>query len=128
MIADIIQKLHLNKTDTNLFLQFPRNFTNNYQIPSSNQLLWEQLNINFDYSTTYFCSNLECLQELRHIRDKCFSNSCNSGKVKVNSELIVFSVKSQLRRVVMINHDLMGWYSMPHHQYEGDIVKSKHPH
>ena len=126
LIGDIVQKFHLNNTDTNIFLQSLRDFPKNYKLPASNRQLWEHLNVNFVYEATFYCSNINCFEKLKSFHDKCFSNSCLSMKPQINSELLVFSVQTQLRRLVLMNYDLINWYSRSQNQYEADIVKGKH--
>jgi hypothetical protein len=121
-IVEFIQQSNLNKTATSSLLSLLRlTYTSTIcDIPTSTDLLWKQLNISFNYETFFFCST--CFKQLVNFQDICVI--CNN-KQKNNSELCIFSLADEIRRVVVANIQLIEWYQLKENQVAADIVNSK---
>ena len=125
LLSEIIQFVHqgnLNKTTTSSLLFLLRSTRNSKvnEIPKTADNLWRMLNIKFNYQIFYYCSS--CFLNLENYEDTC--TQCKL-KQKSNSELYVFSLSDEIKRVVLSNMDVIRWYSSPNHQVVADIVNGE---
>ncbi|CAF0877792.1 unnamed protein product [Adineta ricciae] len=125
LLSEIIQFVHqanLNKTTTSSLLSLLRSIRNSKvnEIPKTADNLWRLLNIKFNYQIFYYCSS--CFLNLENYQETC--GQCKL-KHKSNSELYVFSLSDEIKRVVLSNMDVIRWYSSPSHQIAADIVNWK---
>ena len=121
-IVDFVFAAHLNKTTTNSLLSLLRlncSLTLD-QIPKTIDSLWKQLDISFTFEKFYFCS--KCFVELAKFQDSC--PSCDSNQ-KANSELCIFPLVDEVKRVVQSNIYLIEWYSLYKNKIAADIVNGK---
>jgi len=121
-LVDFIHAARLNKTTTSSLLSLLRatNPCTTRAIPKTTHALWEQLDVKFTFKTFYFCS--VCFNELHQYQDIC--SICNF-KSQANSELCIFSLADELKRVVKSTIDVIHWYSVPEHQIVSDIINGK---
>jgi hypothetical protein len=121
-LIEFIRIANLNKSSTTSLLSLLRSasYVTNDQIPKSTDVLWKEFDLDFCYETFYYCST--CFLELKNAQDDC--QRC-AFKPQANSELCVFSLSHEVRRVVESNLDVIQWYSQPEHQITADIVKGK---
>jgi hypothetical protein len=68
--------------------------------------LWREAGIEFNDETTILC--MSCMKKLGKFSDRC---PCNDPNRKRNSELVVFSIANELRRVIEANIDAIDWYA-----------------
>ncbi len=118
-LIDFIHMANLNKSTTTSLLSLLRATCSSTidQIPKTTDVLWKELGLEICYQKFYYCSL--CFMELNKYQDCC--QNCNS-KTKANSELCIFSLEHEIKRVVESNLDVIQWYSLPEHQIIPDIV------
>ncbi|CAF4876804.1 unnamed protein product, partial [Rotaria sp. Silwood1] len=117
-LIEFIRDANLNKTTTSSLLSLLNSSKSYDEIPVSINQLLKQLDVKFYYDSFVYCST--CLTSLSKIQDRCIN--CGTSKIKANSELIIFSVADELRRVVQSNIELIKWYSFRENQMISDIV------
>ena len=66
------------------------------------------MNVKFSYKTLVYCSS--CFHTLSGIKEKCFNGKCRNESSKINSELILFNIHDEIRRVVSMNYQVLKWY------------------
>ncbi|CAF3953082.1 unnamed protein product [Rotaria sordida] len=121
-LMNFIRDACLNKTTTEALLALLRS-TCSFgidNIPKTTNSLWQQVGVAFTYKRFYYCSI--CFMELIHYQDCC--SHCKI-KSKPNSELFIFSIDDELKRIVQTNIDVIRWYSVPDHQINADIVNGE---
>ncbi|CAF4427093.1 unnamed protein product [Rotaria sp. Silwood2] len=121
-LINFIHDARLTKTTTEALLALLRS-TCSFgvdNIPKTINGSWQQLGVAFTYKRFYYCSI--CFMELIHYQDCC---SYCKIKSKPNSELCIFSIDDELKRVVQSNIDVIQWYSVPEHQINADIVNGE---
>ncbi|CAF1171701.1 unnamed protein product [Adineta steineri] len=120
-IINFIHESKLTKTSTTSLLSLLKHTktSSDRNIPLSIDSLWKQLNISFNYQTFFFCST--CFIPLAKLQDIC--SKCNNNQHN-NSELCIFSLADELRRVVTSNIRLIEWYSIGKNQITADVVNS----
>ena len=122
VLSQLIEFIHtakLNKSTTTSLLSLLRSirFSTIDQIPKTTDGLWKQLDIQFYFDTFYFCS--ECFLSLNTYQDIC--PHC-SLKQRANSELCIFSLADEIKRVLESNIEVIQWYSLHKHHFIADIV------
>ncbi|CAF3964082.1 unnamed protein product [Rotaria sordida] len=117
-LIEFIRDANLNKTATSSLLSLLNSSKSYDEIPVSINQLLKQLDIKFYYDIFIYCST--CLTSLSKIQDRCIN--CETSTKKTNSELIIFSIAEELRRVVQSNIELIKWYSFRENQMISDIV------
>ena len=118
-IVEFIRHSNLNKSTVSSLLSLLRSTPTSTidDIPTTTNSLWKQLDISFNYETFYFCSI--CFKQLEKFHDTCIK--CKS-KQKANSELCIFSLTDEIKRVVASNIKLIEWYQLHENQNSADIV------
>lgn len=101
---DFVHSANLNKTTTHSLLSLLRsNCSCSVDIiPKTTDALLKELDIKLAFNTFYFCSI--CFIELNNYQDIC--SQCNA-RTKANSELCIFSLDEEIKRVVRSNIDLV---------------------
>ncbi|CAF2853088.1 unnamed protein product [Rotaria sp. Silwood2] len=117
-LIEFIRDANLNKTTTSSLLSLLNSSKFYDEIPASINQLVKKLDIKFYYDIFVYCST--CFTLLSKIQDRCIN--CGNPKKKANSELIIFSIADELRRVVQPNIELIKWYSFRENQMISDIV------
>jgi hypothetical protein len=124
-MINFIHMANLNKSTTTLLLSLLRTTCSSTidQIPKTIDALWKHLNIDFCYQKFYYCSS--CYMELNHYQDSC--QRCVS-RFKANSELCIFSLAHEIKRVIESNLNIIEWYSLPEHHITSDIINGESHH
>ncbi|CAF4153181.1 unnamed protein product [Rotaria sp. Silwood2] len=123
-LSELVQFIHagnLNKSTTTSLLSLLRSahFSTIEEIPKTTNALWKKLSIKFCFDTFYFCST--CFTNLNKYQDLC--PHCNLKRT-ANSELCIFSLGEEIKRVVQSNIDVIEWYSLPERQIVADLILS----
>jgi hypothetical protein len=105
---------NLDKTNTNRLLKLIRNITSDQQLPRTGTELWAKIGVEFLYKSQIFCT--ACMARCQNFGHRC---SCNPSPRLIHSELILFPLDEELRRVVRMNIDLIDRYR-PHNS--ADVI------
>ncbi|CAF3867536.1 unnamed protein product, partial [Rotaria sp. Silwood1] len=85
----------LDKSNTKRLLDLLNNIKSNVALPKSDRELWKRAGIQFTFNANIYCS--DCNRQLSKFSDKC---TCPNGNQNMNTELILFSIPDEIRRVV----------------------------
>ncbi|CAF4095285.1 unnamed protein product [Rotaria sp. Silwood2] len=123
-IIDFIRGANLDKSNTDRLLDLLNNIHSNVGLPKTGRELWERAGIKFTFKTNIYCSI--CNRQLTKFADKC---NCLHGNQNMNTELILFSIPDEIRRVVKLNFNLIEFFADYRHEFmyditNGDIYKS----
>ncbi|CAF4012972.1 unnamed protein product, partial [Rotaria sordida] len=116
-IINFIRSANLDKSNTNRLLDLLNNIKSNVGLPKSDRELWKRAGIQFTFQTNIYCSN--CNRQLSKFADKC---ACLNGNQNMNTELILFSIPDEIRRVVKMNFHLIEFYENYRHEFMYDIT------
>ncbi|CAF1388883.1 unnamed protein product [Rotaria sordida] len=111
-IINFIRSANLDKSNTNRLLDLLNNIKSNVGLPKSDRELWKRAGIQFTFQTNIYCSN--CNRQLSKFADKC---ACLNGNQNMNTELILFSIPDEIRRVVKMNFHLIEFYENYRHEF-----------
>jgi hypothetical protein len=120
-VVEFIRLANLNKTTTSELLSLLRSTGTGHNLPRTIDQLWTRMNISFNYETYIYCS--VCFKQLNTCHDRC--SLCSSSNSIQNSELIVYSINDELRRVLESNIELIEWYAQPKNRLVSDVVNGK---
>lgn len=120
-LVDFIHLANLNKNTLSNLLLLLRSYQYTGFIPSTSDQLWRILEVSFNYDLFIYCSS--CLLPLKSYNERC--SSSDKERNQANSELIVFSIDEELKRVVHSNIQLIRSYSKTENQIEADFVRGK---
>ncbi|CAF1198932.1 unnamed protein product [Adineta steineri] len=123
-LINFVYDAKLNKATTRSLLSLLQTATLNSSedIPRTTNDLWNKLGVKFIYKCYYFCST--CFIELKNFHDCCSNSKCNSKQKP--SELCVFSITDELKRIVQSNYDVIQYYNLPENHIMADIVNGEH--
>ena len=116
-IIDFIRGANLDKTNTDRLLDLLNNINSNVGLPKSGRELWEPAGVKFSFKTNIYCSI--CNRQLSKFTDKC---NCANRTQNTNTEIILFSIPDEIRRVVKINFNLMKFFDDYRHEFMYDIT------
>ena len=116
-IIDLIRSANLDKSNTDRLLALLNNIHSNVGLPKSGRELWKRAGVEFTFKTNIYCSI--CDRQLSKFADKC---SCFNGNHNMNTELLLFSIPDEIRRVVKINFDLIEFFDDYRNEFMYDIT------
>ncbi|CAF2904707.1 unnamed protein product, partial [Rotaria sp. Silwood2] len=116
-IIDFIRGANLDKSNTDRLLDLLNNIHSNVGLPKTGRELWERAGIKFTFKTNIYCSI--CNRQLTKFADKC---NCLHGNQNMNTELILFSIPDEIRRVVKLNFNLIEFFADYRHEFMYDIT------
>ncbi|CAF1571165.1 unnamed protein product [Rotaria magnacalcarata] len=122
-LTNFIRSSNLNKKNTNDLLKLVNSISSNKKLPRTEEKLWKQLGIEFNYKIFAYCTN--CMALLNEFNARC--NSCINIPSMINSEFILFSIEKELNHIIQMNSDFMKGYR-PHSGGDliyGNIYQSK---
>ncbi|CAF0881030.1 unnamed protein product [Adineta steineri] len=118
-IIDFIHTDNLDISNMGRLLSLLNSIHSNVTLSKSGHKLWKCIEIKFTFKTNIYCSI--CNRQLSKFADKC---SCFNGDQNMNTELLLFSILREIRRVVKINFNLMEFFNNYHHEFMYDIINS----
>ena len=118
-IIDFIRRANLDKSNTDRLLELLNNLHSNVGLPKTRRELWERSGVKFTFTTNIFCSI--CNRPLLKFTDKC---KCTNTNQCMNTELILFSIPDEIRRVIKMNYYLIEFFDSVRHEFMYDITSS----
>jgi len=119
-IIEFVRSANLDKTNTDRLLDLLNSIHSNVDLPKSARELWEKAGVKFSYKRTVYCT--KCKRQLSKYSDKC---NCDNAKKNMNTELVLFSIPDEIRRVVKKNINLIEFFHAHKDEFVYDVTNGK---